>query len=113
MLNLSELRDKFHFIVSIEYFDFRAGSSFQYSKYLLLLKNQTKLFVTEFVTLNERSYSYHLQDVKDDLIQRWDNSKHHPEILTYPHHTHLGDDILLSEEITIEDVLTLLSKRFD
>ncbi|OLS20877.1 MAG: hypothetical protein HeimC2_35510 [Candidatus Heimdallarchaeota archaeon LC_2] len=70
------------------------------------------MFITEFVSLNERSYSYHLQNQQNELIQRWDNSPHHSELETFPHHTHLGNDILGSKEITLEDVLILISSRF-
>lgn len=113
MLSLSELQSKFRFIIDIEYIDFRSTNSFYYSKFILVFKDQSKLFITEFVSLNERSYSYHLQDQQNELIQRWDNSPHHREIETFPHHTHLDNKILASKEIILEDVLIQISTRFE
>jgi len=33
-------------------------------------------------------YSYWWLDINDELIEGWDNSPHHPEIETFPHHRH-------------------------
>lgn len=33
-------------------------------------------------------YSFHWQDVNSEIIRRWDNAPHHPEIQTYPYHVH-------------------------
>jgi hypothetical protein len=35
-------------------------------------------------------YVYHYQDAGDRLVFRYDNSPHHPEILTFPHHKHVA-----------------------
>lgn len=36
------------------------------------------------------TYSYHWADVEDNLIQRWDNTPHFPDLPNFPHHTHNG-----------------------
>ena len=35
-------------------------------------------------------YRIHWQDKNGDLLKRWDNAKHQPEISTFPHHLHDG-----------------------
>jgi hypothetical protein len=37
------------------------------------------------------TYSYHWSDASNDLIKRWDNAPHHPELHHFPHHIHDGD----------------------
>ena len=34
-------------------------------------------------------YRFHLMTVNDEMVFRYDNSPHHPEISTYPHHKHV------------------------
>ena len=36
------------------------------------------------------TYSYHWADVHDDLIRRWDNTPHFPDLPGFPHHVHDG-----------------------
>ena len=33
-------------------------------------------------------YRYQLLDTKDSLVSRWDNSSHHKQVNTFPHHVH-------------------------
>ena len=60
-------------------------------------------------------YAYHWQDANGNIICRWDNAPHWPDIATYPHHKHFllngevrvseskgGDLELLFEEIAIK-----------
>jgi hypothetical protein len=35
-------------------------------------------------------YSFHLQDAQGQCVFRYDNSPHHPELPTFPHHKHVG-----------------------
>ncbi len=35
-------------------------------------------------------YSYHYQDASGELIFRYDNAPHYPNIPTHPHHKHVG-----------------------
>jgi len=53
------------------------------------------LEVSEYVSVEEEKvrvirYNFHWQDAQGQLIKRWDNAKHHPELETYPHHVHVG-----------------------
>ena len=39
--------------------------------------------------LGKLEYVYHYQDGQAQLVFRYDNSPHHPEIDTFPHHKHV------------------------
>jgi hypothetical protein len=54
-------------------------------------------------------YSFHLQNKNDELILRWDNAPHHPELDNFPYHLHDKDDTAISGKlITLEEVLELI-----
>lgn len=55
-------------------------------------------------------YSFHWQDVAGQLLKRWDNAAHHPEIPTFPHHVHDGAEanVHCHGPISVEEVLTLI-----
>ena len=52
-------------------------------------------------------YRVHLMDVNDEMVFRYDNSPHHPEISTYPHHKHVKGEKVprRSKEVGLKDVL--------
>ena len=46
--------------------------------------------------------------VNDEMVFRYDNAPHHPEIATYPHHKHVkggGGVPRRSKEVGLKDVL--------
>ena len=43
----------------------------------------------EEITLRE--YTYHWQDAEGQLVQRWDNAPHHPDLPHAPNHVHFAD----------------------
>ena len=53
-------------------------------------------------------YRFHLMDSADEMVFRYDNAPHHPEITTYPHHKHISGEEKpkQSEEIGLRDVLS-------
>lgn len=54
----------------------------------------------------KRKYKYHYMNDKKQMIFRYDNAKHHPEIETFPHHKHTSVQIEKSEEPELIDILT-------
>jgi len=56
-------------------------------------------------------YSFHLQDSSGQLLKRWDNATHHPELSTSPHHIHDGaeENVQPHEPISAEKVLALIT----
>lgn len=74
----------------------------------IVFKDDTTLEFTEVKDIDIKpkiKYRYHYMDAKHELIFRYDNAKHHKEIMTYPHHKHLKDKVLESSEINLFDVL--------
>jgi len=61
-----------------------------YVRFRADLVDGSRLFALEFVDarLKRLRYSYHYQDASGDLIFRYDNAPHHPEVRTHPHHKH-------------------------
>ncbi|MCE2698085.1 MAG: DUF6516 family protein [Nostocales cyanobacterium LE14-WE4] len=68
----------------------------------------SRLFFKEYVDLQESvdklSYSFHYQDHENNLIFRYDNAKHKPD-LGYADHKHIQDQIVPSKIPDIEQVI--------
>ena len=47
-----------------------------------------EILTTQDLVLIKTDYTYHYQSGEGQLIFRYDNAPHHPEINTYPHHKH-------------------------
>ena len=85
-------------------------------RYRLTLRDTSLLEMFEcFQVLEGRvqvaKYSFHWQDAAGQLLKRWDNAAHHPELSTNPDHVHDGaeDNVRPHEPINAEEVLTLLA----
>jgi len=69
------------------------------------------LHIAEYVVIrkgkpDKDKYRYQLLDNQNNMIARWDNAPHHPEIPTHPYHKHLKDGkITSSSALSISDVL--------
>jgi hypothetical protein len=50
-------------------------------------------------------YRYHLQDQQNNLIFRYDNTPHFPDLKSFPHHKHLINKVENSDEPLILDVI--------
>jgi hypothetical protein len=48
----------------------------------------TETLTEQGVVLIKTDYAYHYQDIDDNLVFRYDNAPHHPEVSTHPHHKH-------------------------
>lgn len=72
--------------------------------------DQSRLHIKDYLFDDgKRKYSYHWQSAKGELISRWDNSPHHQEIATFPHHKHLPDKILMSQSRNLREILKVIS----
>jgi len=75
-------------------------------------KDGSLLHIRDYLFIDgKRKYSYHRQDAQGKLIARWDNSPHHRELSTFPHHRHLPEGVAVSKERTIKDVLIVISNN--
>ena len=52
-------------------------------------------------------YRFHLMNVNDQIVFRYDNAPHHPEIATHPHHKHVKGEAVprQSKEVGLKDIL--------
>ena len=52
-------------------------------------------------------YRFHLMNVNDEMIFRYDNAPHHPEIATHPHHKHVKGESVpkQSKGVGLKEVL--------
>ncbi len=72
--------------------------------------NEYMLELNEAFTIEERNlkhlnYRYHFQDNKNNLIFRYDNAPHFPELELFPHHKHLPDKVFGVNKPSIIDVI--------
>ncbi len=71
--------------------------------------NNSRLVFFEFLRQREdgierEKYRYHFMDGNDQLIFRYDNAPHHPEIATFPDHKHLPTGLAKSTALHFADV---------
>jgi hypothetical protein len=104
MLDTLELLNKYKIAKSYEIQDFRQGPDFYFLKVRADLSNNTILYVREYVSEDGYHYSYHWQEENGTLLVRC-NAPHHRRLKTFPHHKHVGEQILPSYEITLGDVM--------
>ncbi len=74
-------------------------------------KDQSVLIVRDYVFSGIRKYSYHWQNENNQLLCRWDNASHWPDISTFPYHIHVGSKVLPSTEVTLQDVIEHISNE--
>ena len=80
----------------------------------LSFTNDSTLFIKEYVFENkERKYAYHWADASGNLISRWDNANHWPDISTSPHHKHTEHGVFESTETSVGDVLNIINEKFE
>jgi len=81
-----------------------------YIRGILTLWEGFTLHIAEYVitdpVLTRAKYRYHLQTSTAQLVCRWDNVPHHPDVATYPDHQHdEHGNVLPSPAMSIPDVL--------
>ena len=87
-------------------------------RYQLTLRDGCLLEMFEsFQVVEEKlqvaKYSFHWQAKDGKLKMRWDNARHPPELKTFPHHTHVGEDgnVKASTGIDIKGVLRIMESE--
>ena len=61
--------------------------------------------VIEADQLKHLGYRYHFQDQQNNLIFRYDNTPHFPDLKSFPHHKHLKNKVEDSDEPFILNVI--------
>lgn len=82
-------------------------------RYRLKLKDGSIVELTERIIeergkFNTTKYRFHWQNKSGELIKRWDNAPHHPEINSFPDHLHDGavDNVKSFRKCSALDILT-------
>ena len=73
-----------------------------YFKYLLSI-SEALIFVKDQIMVID--YRYHFQDGQNNLIFRYDNTPHFPDLPSFPHHKHLTDRVISCELPSIATVI--------
>ena len=80
---------------------FKTGYRFELNDAAIVVADQ-------FKRLN---YRYHFQDSQNNLVFRYDNTPHFPDLESFPHHKHLSNKVISSEEpsaiMAIEEAIRL------
>jgi hypothetical protein len=72
-----------------------------YNGYLLEL-NESIIFEGEVRHLR---YRYHFQDKGKNLVFRYDNTPHFPNLKSFPHHKHLKDEVIATDKPSVVSVI--------
>ena len=56
-------------------------------------------------TLTTLGYRYHLQQANNELVFRYDNTPHFPDLPSFPNHKHLRDSVVATSKPDLLDVL--------
>lgn len=84
----------------------------------LFFLDGSRLHFRELVDIEDEvvrlMYSYHYQDLTEQLIFRYDDTPHHPELAGFPHHKHIQQEanVKASEPPTLAGVLTEIEHIF-
>ncbi len=77
------------------------------TKYLLAV-SEALLVVRRQIT--QLDYRYHFQDQNNQLIFRYDSTPHFPDLVSFPHHKHLPDDVIAVDKPSLNEVLQEASR---
>jgi len=90
-----------------------------YFKGMLEFIDGSTLYFIEFVETSEGEevkrlkYKYHLQSESEELIARWDNVPHHPDLSSFPHHKHDINGLYPSEPADLKSVLNIIMEGLE
>lgn len=82
---------------------FKANLHFYNNSSLVIFE---ELQVTGLQTVERERYKFHYQAEHETLVFRYDNSPHYPHVSTYPHHKHIGNQVVAANPPDLNEVLT-------
>lgn len=62
-------------------------------------------------TANRLKYKYQWQSKKGNLICRWDNVPHYPDLDTFPHHMHDKNGVHASSDMDLKNIIDLIMNK--
>lgn len=97
-------------VESVEVISEKIGEKEGYLRVIIGLPDDSVIHCFEYVLFDESigisKYSFHWQDAAGNLICRWDNAPHHPELDNFSYHVHTKDKVSASSEMDIRKVLS-------
>lgn len=79
----------------------------------IVFVDESALIFMEYLESNneilKKTYSYHYQSKNNELIFRYDNSPHHPEIPSFPNHKHSRTSVLECNAPSLDEILKEIS----
>ncbi len=106
-----ELLELSRIVKSFFILDYKQGTDFYYLKVKADIINDTVLSFRIYVSEQGYNYAFHWQDNNENLLIRWDNSPHYPNLSSYPHHKHLNKTIEPSAEVSLSEILKHIEDR--
>ncbi len=104
--------DNISLVSTYDILDFRRSEKAFYLNLKIIFVDNSLLQVREYVDPNHRKYSFHWQTPAGELLSRWDNAPHFPELLTFPHHHHLASgEAIESHNISFDEVMTVIQQQ--
>ncbi len=91
----------------------RVGTSYEL-RAAIFLRDGSKLYVKDYLYQDgSRKYAYQWQTKEGQNVGRWDNSPHWPNLKTFPHHFHNGQNLSVenSNIRNLESVLGYIRKQ--
>ena len=80
----------------------------------IVFENESSLEFLEVVDTeqeNKLKYRYHYMDTSQNLIFRYDNAPHYPQVDSFPHHKHVGERVQASAEPKLRDILFEVARQ--
>ena len=93
---------------------FGPGEETVYLKGQITIIDSSTLEISIFINESSKKlsidkYRFHYMNDSGQMVFRYDNSPHHPEIDSYPHHKHTPGKIRPSKIPSIQDILNEIS----
>jgi len=97
-------------VESFEIISEKIGEKEGYLRVTIGLPDNSVMYCFEYMlsdgSIEISKYSFHRQDMAGNLICRWDNAPHHPELDNFPHHIHTKGKVGASSETNLRKVLS-------
>ena len=77
---------------------------------LALIHNYTLDFFEYWNNGVVTDYRYNVRDHQDDVLVRWDNARHHPQVSTFPDHQHFQGDVYAAKRPGLIELLELVTE---
>jgi hypothetical protein len=112
IVRIKKMIEEHPYILSERIFIDNRGDIVLYLKGEIVFTDLTELHFKEYIISDTEfkkiAYSYHYQSLEKELIFRYDNAEHHPELDNYPHHKHIEDKTVPAKEISLEEVIGVI-----